>query len=502
METVCGSLDLCFGEFEGVFTKLKNEVALMQARVESSEKEKSSVLAKNLELEKNNDVLKSKNASYLKRIDDLGRDQAKEKQRVSDLQRANAVMEADAIKAIKAIKGDVVKANAALKKAEEEKIRLGFLVSAWGEAMESATVKSVTEKIRLGFLVSAWEEAMESATVAWQKILSQKDAELMQLETAKDAELMQLEIAKNAELMQLEIAKKTAKKRLDRRIEFWRKKTQTLQARNLNKLERLRTSKKSIKSLEKICKKSDDEIAVLERAREFFKKNWQDCSRELQKQKKTLNAVIATKEAVIVTREDQLQRVQGLYNKMKEEDALKVKFVELVQVVDRVVGRLRAARESDSKEKDEALASELLSYMDSVEGDVENVPDFEVSSFESRPDARVASLGKIKEMLAQSGERIFGFVAKESAKAEKKAAVEDKKKDALEAKRQAKKEREKEKKKEKKKERKKLAIEMKKTGNSLTYEHASLKPSGNFVPIGSPGNINWVREPTRGQGTK
>ena len=497
METVCGSLDLCFGEFEGVFTKLKNEVALMQARVESSEKEKSSVLAKNLELEKNNDVLKSKNASYLKRIDDLGKEQAKEKQRVGDLQRANAVKEADAIKAINAIKGDVVKANAALKKAEEEKVRLGFLVSAWGEAMESATVKSVTEKIRLGFLVSAWEEAMESATVAWQKIFSQKDAELMRLETAKDAELMQLEIAK-----------KTAKKRLDRRIEFWRKETQTLQARNVNTLERLRTSKRSIKSLEKICKKSDDEIAVLERAREFFKKNWQDCSRELQKQKKTLNAVIATKEAVIVTREDQLQRVEGLYKKMKEEDALKVKFVELVQVVDRVVGRLRAARESDSKEKDEALASELLSFtdsvegMDSVEGDVENVPDFEVSSFESRPDARVASLGKIKEMLAQSGERIFGFVAKESAKAEKKAAVEDKKKDALEAKRQAKKEREKEKKKEKKKERKKLAIEMKKTGNSLTYEHASLKPSGNFVPIGSPGNINWVREPTRGQGTK
>jgi len=494
METVCGSLDLCFGEFEGVFTKLKNEVALMQARVESSEKEKRSVLAKNLELEENNDVLKSQNASYLKRIDDLGKEQAKEKQRVGDLQRANAVKEADAIKAINAIKGDVVKANAALKKAEEEKIRLGFLVSAWGEAIESATVKSVTEKIRLGFLVSAWEEAMESATVAWQKILSQKDAELMQLEAAKDAEL--------------KIAKKTAKKRLDRRIEFWRKETQTLQARNVNTLERLRTSKRSIKSLEKICKKSDDEIAVLERAREFFKKNWQDCSRELQKQKKTLNAVIATKEAVIVTREDQLQRVEGLYKKMKEEDALKVKFVELVQVVDRVVGRLRAARESDSNEKDEALTSELDSYtdsvegMDSVEGDVENVPDFEVSSFESRPDARVASLGKIKEMLAQSGERIFGFVAKESAKAEKKAAVEDKKKDALEAKRQAKKEREKEKKKEKKKERKKLAIEMKKTGNSLTYEHASLKPSGNFVPIGSPGNINWVREPTRGQGTK
>ena len=463
----------------------------MQARVESSEKEKRSVLAKNLELEENNNVLKSQNASYLKRIDDLGKEQAKEKQRVGDLQRANAVKEADAIKAINAIKGDVVKANAALKKAEDEKVRLGFLVSAWGEAMESATVKSVTEKIRLGFLVSAWEEAMESATVAWQKILSQKDAELMQLETAKDAELMQLEIAK-----------KTAKKRLDRRIEFLRKKTQTLQARNLNKLERLRTSKKSIKSLEKICKKSDDENAVLERAREFFKKNWQDCSRELQKQKKTLNAVIATKEAVIVTREDQLQRVQGLYDQMKEEDALKVKFVELVQVVDRVVGRLRAARERDSEEKDDALASELLSYMDSVEGDVKNVPDFEVSSFESRPDARVASLGKIKEMLAQSGERIFGFVAKEAAKGDKKAAVEDKKKDALEAKKRAKREREKEKKKEKKKERKKLAIEMKKTGNSLTYEHASLKPSGNFVPIGSPGNINWVREPTRGQGTK
>ena len=469
METVCGSLDLCFGEFEGVFTKLKNEVALMQARVESSEKEKSSVLAKNLELEENNDVLKSQNASYLKRIDDLGKEQAKEKQRVGDLQRANAVKEADAIKAINAIKGDVVKANAALKKAEEEKVRLGFLVS-------------------------AWEEAMESATVAWQKILSQKDAELMQLEAAKDAEL--------------EIAKKTAKKRLHRRIEFWRKKTQTLQARNLNKLERLRASKKSIKSLEKICKKSDDKNAVLERAREYFKKNWQDCSRELQKQKKTLNAVIATKEAVIVTREDQLQRVEGLYKKMKEEDALKVKFVELVQVVDRVVGRLRAARESDSNEKDEALTSDLDSYtdfvegMDFVEGDVENVPDFEVSSFESRPDARVASLGKIKEMLAQSGERIFGLVAKESAKAEKKAAVEDKKKDALEAKRQAKREREKEKKKEKKKERKKLAIEMKKTGNSLTYEHASLKPFGNFVPIGLPGKVNWVREPTRGQGTK
>ena len=497
METVCGSLDLCFGEFEGVFTKLKNEVALMQARVESSEKEKRSVLAKNLELEENNDVLKSKNASYLKRIDDLGKEQAKEKQRVSDLQRANAVKEADAIKAINAIKGDVVKANAALKKAEEEKVRLGFLVSAWGEAMESATVKSVTEKIRLGFLVSAWEEAMESATVAWQKILSQKDAELMQLEAAKDAEL--------------EIAKKTAKKRLDRRIEFWRKETQTLEARNLKTLERLRTSKRSIKSLEKICKKSDDEIAVLERAREFFKKNWQDCSRELKKQKKTLNAanaVIATKQAVIVTREEQLQRAEGLYKKMKEEDALKAEFVELVQVVDRVVGRLRAARESDSNEKDEALTSDLDSYtdfvegMDSVEGDVENVPDFEVSSFESRPDARVASLGKIKEMLAQSGERIFGFVAKEAAKGDKKAAVEDKKKDALEAKKRAKREREKEKKKEKKKERKKLAIEMKKTGNSLTYEHASLKPSGNFVPIGSPGNINWVREPTRGQGTK
>ena len=472
----------------------------MKARVESSEKEKSSVLAKNLELERNNDILKSENASYMKRIDELGRDQAKEKQRVSELQRANAVMEADAIKAIKAIKGDVVKANAALKKAEEEKIRLGFLVSAWGESMESATVESVTEKIRLGFLVSAWEEAMESATVAWQKILSQKDAELMQLEAAKDAEFMQLEIAK-----------KTAKKRLDRRIEFWRKETQTLQARNLNTLERLRTSKRSIKSLEKICKKSDDEIAVLERAREFFKKNWQDCSRELKKQKKTLNAanaVIATKQAVIVTREEQLQRAEGLYKKMKEEDALKAEFVELVQVVDRVVGRLRAARESDSNEKDEALTSDLDSYtdfvegMDSVEGDVENVPDFEVSSFQSRPDARVASLGKIKEMLAQSGERIFGFVAKEAAKGEKKAAVEDKKKDALEAKRQAKREREKEKKKEKKKERKKLAIEMKKTGNSLTYEHASLKPSGNFVPIGSPGNINWVREPTRGQGTK
>ena len=428
MEFVGGPLGSCIGELEGAFIKLKKEVVFMQTKVESSEKEKSSVLAKNLELERNNDILKSKNASYMKRIDELAKGQAKEKQRVSELQKAKAVLEADAIKAIKAIKGNAVKANAALKEAEDEKIRLGFLVSAWGESMESATV-------------------------AWQKKLSEKDAELVQSETAKEA----------------------AKKHFDRRIKFWREKAQILQDQNLDKLERLRARKKSIKSLEKICKDSGDKNAVLEKDRAHFKRMWQDCSRELQKQKKSLNAVIATKEAVIVTREDQVQRLEGLYDKMKEEDALKARFFKLVQVVSRVVGDLRAAREEDSKEKEDAIANELLSYIDYVEGDVKTLPDFKIPSFESRPDSRVVSLGRMKDMFTKSGEQILGFVTKEAARGEKKAALETKKKDALEAKKKAKREKEKEKKKEKRKEKKKLAIETKTTGNLLTYEDASMK---------------------------
>ena len=183
---------------------------------------------------------------------------------------------------------------------------------------------------------------------------------------------------------------------------------------------------------------------------------------------------------------------------MKEEDALKARFFKLVQVVSRVVGDLRAAREEDSKEKQDAIANELLSYIDYVEGDVTTLPDFKIPSFESRPDSRVASLGRMKDMFTKSGEKILGFVTKEAQKKDKKDALEAKKK----AKREKEKEKKKEKRKEKKKERKELAIETKTTGNLLTYEDASMKPSGNFVQTGSPGRINWVREPTRGEGTK
>ena len=509
MEFVGGPLGSCIGELElkkevGELKlkkelelkkevgelKLKKELVFMQAKVEASEKEKNSVLAKNLELErnynilnndkleseKNNELLKTENASYKERINELSKGQAKERQRVSELQKAKAVLEADAIKAIEAMKGNAVKANAALKKVEDEKIRLGFLVSALGESMENATVESVTKKIREGSLVLAWEESMESTNMAWQKKLSEKDAELVQSETAKES----------------------AKKHFDRRIKFWREKAQILQDQNLDKLERLRARKRSIKSLEKIYKESGDKNAVLEKDRAHFKRMWQDCSRELQKQKKSLNAEIAAKEAVIVTKEDQVQRLEGLYDKMKEEDALKAKFFKLVQVVSRVVGDLRAAREEDSKEKGDAIADELLSYIDYVEGDVKTLPDFKIPSFESRPDSRVVSLGRMKDMFTKSGEKILDFVTKEAQKKDKKDALEAKKK----AKREKEKEKKKEKRKEKKKERKELAIETKTTGNLLTYEDASMKPSGNFVQTGSPDRINWVRVPLRGEGAK
>ena len=43
MEFVGGPLGSCIGELEGAFIKLKKEVVFMQAKVESSEKEKNIV---------------------------------------------------------------------------------------------------------------------------------------------------------------------------------------------------------------------------------------------------------------------------------------------------------------------------------------------------------------------------------------------------------------------------------------------------------------------------
>ena len=65
MEFVGGPLGSCIGELEGAFIKLKKEVVFMQAKVEASEKEKNSVLAKNLELERNYNILNNDNLEYI-----------------------------------------------------------------------------------------------------------------------------------------------------------------------------------------------------------------------------------------------------------------------------------------------------------------------------------------------------------------------------------------------------------------------------------------------------